>query len=413
MQHRGRLIKEAPSISAVSKSIDVPRIQSLPQIASGVQAAEFKKQIFALNPVDSTDEGSSYEKLRRRVRELEIENERLSGELIQNEKSINNYRSFLAGLEVSKRSVSIQTDTCVDVVPVAAPTVDAEILLKISTLEIDIKKATDKLKAAQDKNTELAVKSASEKQFYERRISELESEDRPKMPEVNVTAPSQLNVAITSETKIVQQNNLLTNFEQEVHSLKEAQKLHRQTSLDEIEYLREYFSTNSGILLSLVNKFEVEKKSLAGELDEMKDKYDVLKSSYSQEQGKWARASVDLAASQSTIETLRTQLAAVELAKSSTTMHSRGCDPLSPLADRSRRELQIETCLEDARALEVRYKGALEALLANTKAALVVVDEVATKHTEEVKATKHIAHVKDLGRVATIREVNLKYIDIN
>ena len=69
-------------------------------------------------------------------------------------------------------------------------------------------------------------------------------------------------------------------------------------------------------------KTESEWKRLTGELEELRDKYDILRSSYAQEQSKWAKASVSLAAAQSTIDSLRVEITAADSMKSSSSTYS-------------------------------------------------------------------------------------------
>ena len=106
----GRAYRES-----VSKSFDVPRGASLPQIANANANAhqiEFRRQLPSIQPektiidvprptsIESAipsgmEEKCLIEKLQRRIQEVESENKILNDSLLQSEESIKSYRAFL------------------------------------------------------------------------------------------------------------------------------------------------------------------------------------------------------------------------------------------------------------------------------------------------------------------------------
>ena len=106
----GRVIRES-----ISKSVDVPRGASLPQIAKANAAnanqVEFRRQLPSIQPErtieaprptsiesgfpSNMDDKLTIEKLKRRIQEMEIETEGLKASLLLSEDSIKSYRAFI------------------------------------------------------------------------------------------------------------------------------------------------------------------------------------------------------------------------------------------------------------------------------------------------------------------------------
>ena len=106
----GRVIRES-----ISKSLDVPRGASLPQIANAnaanVNQMEFKRQLPSIQPertievprptsIESAipsnmEDKLTIEKLKLKVQDVESENKHLKESLSQSEKSVADYRAFI------------------------------------------------------------------------------------------------------------------------------------------------------------------------------------------------------------------------------------------------------------------------------------------------------------------------------
>ena len=398
-QHRGRLIKE--TALAVTKSFDIPKQQSLPKIAGA--ASEFRKQLVALNQESATDVKGifSVEKLRRRVIELESENEKLCTEAIQNEQSIKNYRSFLAGLDCPKISIAVQTDSVPAIAPEVSELTDAR--NKIVKLESTNESLVIEMKLLKE-NTSQEISTLRKDAVMDRqRLAEMEEKNCRTAPS-STESPPQLS---PSRSSVLREP---LSFSSVTHQISRLKSDYVQTCAgitSEMVTFKAWMTLMLENARSVVESCRSRETIRNEELEALQDKYDTLKTSYSHEQSKWARASVDLANMQ--------RLSQPPAPLPSPVVNSQGCDPLSPMADRNKRHSDFESRtklledeLEETKNSVLYNLSLLEILIKNHGEAVKQVDEVAEKHLLEIKATKHMAHVKDLGRVAAIRELTIE-----
>ena len=383
IQHRGRLIKETPLI-VNSKHIDAHRNQSLPQIALNHPIEPKKNGISNILPDFLSADGTSLlvsDKMKQRIKELESENARMKAQVNQSEQSIISYRTFIAGLEIPKVTISTQTETALN------------------------------CKTAKD-NAQIDSKLLKMNKMYEELLCKYNSQD--------ISNTEQINSLKIEIEKLKMSHNLFKNSkdQEKYHSKSEAllkidslskkvielkisHKLIRSTISSQLNSHSSYFDECCTKLKKLIdNKDQNQKLNI---------KISNLKSSLENENKKCIELHKNLADAQQVIEKLNNQ---INNSEKTIIMKSQSCDPLSPMASRLANQNEMEIKISK---LESQLKIALECAEENQKMKCIFasnlmkassqLEELQKSHENEINSTKHLAHVKDLGRIATIREV--------
>jgi len=193
----------------------------------------------------------------------------------------------------------------------------------------------------------------------------------------------------------------LTNVLTQLDLVRSHSAIDSATISTELHGFRDYIADESKRIMLAVNKLVKQNKDTQDEVSNTKIDLMVAKEAFRQEQ-------VELKQALANIESLKDKLtihseAAASIVPPAVT-ESQGCDPLSPMADRHKREIDSA---ERQKLLEDKVRN-YEDVLLRIEEAIVQLKEVQCRHNDEMQTAKHLAHVKDLGRVAAIRELGIE-----
>ena len=296
--------------------------------------------------------------------------------------------------------MSCQTDVSSFEEPKAS---DAELKLSATVVEYEnLRKKYMEIETALIKSEEEVVKLKDEMEYSRKHTKHIEEElikaqSAPKFHPVAVPSPEKTSVTENeSISPLLSFTNVLRDFEA-VKSNAAIDSAAVSTALH--GFGNDMFEESKRIMLA-INKLAKLNKSAQDEVSSTKIDLMVAKEAFRQEQ-------VELKAALANIESLKDKLEIHSKAAEIGPLPSResqGCDPLSPMADRNRREMDAA---ERQKLLENKVSN-YEDLLLRVDQAIIQIKEVQKRHNDDMQTAKHLAHVKDLGRVAAIREMSIE-----
>ena len=365
--------------------------------------------------------------LKKRIKELETENEKLKNHVSHAEDAIQNYRGFLSVRNDNnnnnrKIDCSIQTDASFlsdnnqsmnmmnNITQSKIMTLEG--LLKNSQQQCnDLRNENIRLKDKDNNNNEIIKNMQKDENELRSLLSSIKEEFSDQQAELkNVNYEKKM--IITTQQENDKKNSLIMMMNEEIRNLKGHVLGLKQQSKLELEDFALHISQCTNEVVGRHNEAvkEMELK--------LKDATTTIKGY----EGKVASLLDEVVSLQNTLsekdEEIDLLKSTIEINQVLSKSCDQACDPLSPLANRSitnskideletsNRNLQKDLLSQkDQLCKEDKLKEELQIKMKSISNSLYTLQE---NFSNQLDAVRHIAHVKDLVRVAGIREISLE-----
>lgn len=431
-----RVIKDAKQAPALLQPITT-RDNAAPVHLRSSSASENGSILPRIDSVSSANDRDQLEQMKRRVKELEKENFKLSHHVSQAEQSIKNYRGFLANRPSSSsmpsttRDYAVQTDVeaqnqalQINALTERAEKAEAK-LTSITTLNADLlHKNNEFLKENKRLREQLDRKNEDDKSSNQQLLEKIALQEKQiKEFEDNLAA----HASNAQSVNVLLESKLLKSV-LGLKDLRQSARTHKSQIESEISELKDRIKQDyEAIIVQIVTKFMQESKQFEGRINQlMNDKYQsdilinrlnhelstvkqemdqlvilhqkeqalYLKQIHQHQQSPNAAAAVlNATPSHNKLHPLHSPENLKKhglITPNKHSSHISSTDKLHPPSDHG----------ADDRALISEYRTKLQE-------AAMEVNNLQVVHAAEIKAIQHISHVKELIRVAKERETSL------